>query len=226
MSIRLMSQAWELEDIKGNELLLLLALCDHANDEGTCYPSINRLSKKCRVGRRSVQRLMSGLIKRGIIKRQINEAKGGSNLYSIQINNGGDTEVTRDTKVTNDMEDIGGVTPQPPKPSMEPSNKEYIKEWFQKFTEMALANGLPKPRSLTPQREKQIALRIKEDQGEKDIITEIPLSDWLTGKTVSWSATLDWVLKKNNWNRILEGEFRNREEIIKNDHAKSWWRTT
>lgn len=221
-----MSQAWELEEIKGNELLLLLALCDHANDEGTCYPSINRLSKKCRVGRRSVQRLMSDLIKRGIIKRQINEAKGGSNLYTIQINHGGDRAVTRDLKDTSDTKDTGGVTPQPPKPSMEPSNKIYIKEWFDKFCKLMADNGLPKPRALTPQREKLISQRFKDDQGEKDILTEIPQSDWLMGKTVTWSVTLDWVLKKNNWNRILEGSFRNREEKLKNDHTKNWWATT
>ena len=84
-------------------------------------------------------------------------------------------------------------------------------------------NGLPKPRALTPQREKIISQRIKDDQGEKDILTEIPQSDWLMGKTVTWSVTLDWVLKKNNWNRILEGSFRNREEKLINDHTKNWW---
>lgn len=33
MSIKLLSKAWE-TDQKGNDLLVLLALCDFANDEG------------------------------------------------------------------------------------------------------------------------------------------------------------------------------------------------
>ncbi|WP_373885605.1 helix-turn-helix domain-containing protein [Snodgrassella alvi] len=33
-----MAKAWEL-DLSQGEKLVLLALCDHANDDGICYPS-------------------------------------------------------------------------------------------------------------------------------------------------------------------------------------------
>ena len=43
-----MSLVWELEHINTNELVLMLAIADHCNDEGVCYPSADRLRKKCK----------------------------------------------------------------------------------------------------------------------------------------------------------------------------------
>ena len=66
MSIKLMSQVWELE-LPHNEKLVLLALTDHANDNGFCYPSIARVAWKCDYDRRTVQRIVRRLQNRGIV---------------------------------------------------------------------------------------------------------------------------------------------------------------
>jgi hypothetical protein len=42
-----MSQVWELPHLTTGERLLLLAIADHCNDDGVCYPSAQRLRIKC-----------------------------------------------------------------------------------------------------------------------------------------------------------------------------------
>jgi hypothetical protein len=66
VSIKLMSQVWELE-LPHNEKLVLLALTDHANDNGFCYPSIARVAWKCDYDRRTIQRIIRRLQGRGIV---------------------------------------------------------------------------------------------------------------------------------------------------------------
>ena len=47
MSVSMMAEVWQLDCLRPSEKLLLLAIADHANDEGVCYPSADRLQKKC-----------------------------------------------------------------------------------------------------------------------------------------------------------------------------------
>lgn len=56
MSIKRMTAVWDESCHKGNDLLLLLSLADHANDEGYCWPSIETLAKKTRLSESTVIR--------------------------------------------------------------------------------------------------------------------------------------------------------------------------
>jgi hypothetical protein len=50
MSIKIMTEVWDSHGIENpTHLLLLLAIADHANDEGAAYPSVPNLMKKCRI---------------------------------------------------------------------------------------------------------------------------------------------------------------------------------
>jgi hypothetical protein len=60
MSIKIMSQVWEL-DLPHNVQSIFLALADHADDDGYCYPSVGRLAWKTGYGVRQVQRTLKGL---------------------------------------------------------------------------------------------------------------------------------------------------------------------
>ena len=68
MSVRLMGVVFEL-DVPGPEKLVLLAMADHARDDGTgCYPSIDTLARKTSQSRRGVQKIMRRLEQKGLIK--------------------------------------------------------------------------------------------------------------------------------------------------------------
>lgn len=88
MSIKLMSKAWEL-DLSQGEKLVLLALCDHANDDGVCYPSQAFLASKCSMSYRSVINQIKRLESCGILMSERRQKAGSrqSNSYTINLNN-------------------------------------------------------------------------------------------------------------------------------------------
>ena len=69
MSIRLMSQVWEDTRIGSQaELLVLLALADHARDDGLCWPSMRSIAGKARIEERSARRIIRRLIEKGFVE--------------------------------------------------------------------------------------------------------------------------------------------------------------
>lgn len=83
MSIKLMTAVWDREDLSSTQKLVLLSLADWANDDGLCWPSINRLAIKTSMAGRSVQRIIRDLESMGFIKRD--EVLGKGNKYWVLI---------------------------------------------------------------------------------------------------------------------------------------------
>nr|WP_101127829.1 helix-turn-helix domain-containing protein [Neisseria meningitidis] len=88
MSVKLMSAAWDM-DLPMGQKMLLLALCDHANDDGVCYPSQEKLAKKCSMGERTVISHIQWLERHGIVSRERrqNTQRRKSDLYQITLGN-------------------------------------------------------------------------------------------------------------------------------------------
>ena len=77
MSIRLMSYVFD-ADLPPSEKLVMLVLCDFANDQGErCHPSKNTVAEKSSLSKRQVQRVMKQLADRGLLALMDN-AKGGA----------------------------------------------------------------------------------------------------------------------------------------------------
>jgi Helix-turn-helix domain len=67
MSVHVSSWVWDYADAEGNELLILLALADYANDEGVCWPGMKAVSKRCRCSTRTVQRSIENAVDQGVL---------------------------------------------------------------------------------------------------------------------------------------------------------------
>lgn len=131
-----MSQVWELSQADGSARLLLLAIADHANDDGTgAWPSVSALAHKTHISERNVQRLCRVLVDLGELEVHYQAGPFGSNAYTVLIApvtgyvtpttgivTGGDnlSGVTPGAP-GGDTGRTGGVTPGAPKPSYEPS---------------------------------------------------------------------------------------------------------
>lgn len=93
MSVKVMSWVWEHSPYRGVQLLVHLALADHANDDGIAWPSVNRLADKARCDRRYVQRTIEQMktdgtveLKKGggVVKNHNGEPVYLSNVYQLR----------------------------------------------------------------------------------------------------------------------------------------------
>lgn len=97
MSIRLMTLAWELK-IPATPKIVLLALCDWANDEGICFPSVARVASRASLSPRQCKRVLHQLTDDRWV-HVVGNLTGGASSRRYQINvpalQTGDTSVTR-----------------------------------------------------------------------------------------------------------------------------------
>lgn len=67
MSVKLMAAVWERGPQDQRDLLMLLAIADHANDDGVCWPSVQLLANKSRCSRSTAYRTMKRLYEAGFL---------------------------------------------------------------------------------------------------------------------------------------------------------------
>ena len=83
MSIKIMTAIWDGETLGPSERLVLLSLADHADDHGTCYPSMGRLAKRTGMTVRGVQKLIRSLTEDGYLSVRIGAGINGVNVYRV-----------------------------------------------------------------------------------------------------------------------------------------------
>lgn len=78
-----MSWAFEQKDLTPSEKLVLLALADHANDDGRCWPGQEHLANKCCMLRENVNRILKSLEKKRLIISQRKRDETGRDIGKI-----------------------------------------------------------------------------------------------------------------------------------------------
>lgn len=89
---------WQHAPVSGNDLLLLLALADEANDDGCgCHPSIRRLAKKIRAHTDTVTTGVRRLEEVGelLVKRPERKGRGQFNRYVLVLGRNPDEVIHR-----------------------------------------------------------------------------------------------------------------------------------
>lgn len=86
MSIKVMSWAWSL-NVKSNLKLILLALADHADDMGRCWPGIEGIAEKCSMNRVTVCRNIKELLKLKLLFRHKRRQENGQQLTNVYVLN-------------------------------------------------------------------------------------------------------------------------------------------
>jgi hypothetical protein len=78
-----MAAVWDYSKSQGVSRLVLLALADHADHAGYCWPSVETVARKCRVSERTVQRAIAEAEAAGEITRALMQGRGYTNLYRL-----------------------------------------------------------------------------------------------------------------------------------------------
>lgn len=121
MSVKASTWAWE-QPINGNAKLVLLALADHANDEGDCWPGVKTISLKTGFSESTVRRLISRLVDEGYLSVSPyfdpDSGRQVSNFYSLNFDiregvnlTGGGCQFDRGEGVTRDRGEGVKLTP-------------------------------------------------------------------------------------------------------------------
>ena len=134
MSVRAMAWAWR-QQLSGPEKLVLMALADHADEDGICWPGNAHIARKCNLSQRSVQRHVKNLIDNGYMtsNRRFRDTGGQtSNRYALNVDgvticHGGGDSVS--------WGDDSGVTPRTIiEPSVESTTT--LPEWMEVLAEV------------------------------------------------------------------------------------------
>jgi hypothetical protein len=85
MSLDAMNAVWKHSEAKGNALLALLALADHADDEEyEAWPSLDHLAMKTRMGKRTVQDAVKHLLATNELTLVQRGTRGHTNVYRVE----------------------------------------------------------------------------------------------------------------------------------------------
>lgn len=105
-----MTRVWDETRFKSNELLVMLCLADHANDEGVCWPSYERIAGRARCSRRTAIRIVLALSNEGWIeikRRRTGPKENCSNVFRLNLENTGDKLAPVETPFDDEIPPMG-----------------------------------------------------------------------------------------------------------------------
>ncbi|TVP84047.1 MAG: helix-turn-helix domain-containing protein [Thioalkalivibrio sp.] len=95
MALRASAWAWSL-DLPTTPKLVLLALAEHADDKGVCWPSQERIARMCGLSVRHLRRVCSELATRGLIGIEHRPGAGNgrqTDLYRLSLGSTGQPDI-------------------------------------------------------------------------------------------------------------------------------------
>lgn len=103
MSVKVMSWVFEHSQSTLGDRLVLLAIADHANNEGTdAWPSIPTIAEKAKVDRATVHRAIKRLVDLGELEVRSGPGRGHRNAYTVVINKPSQSATLTTGKVASD----------------------------------------------------------------------------------------------------------------------------
>jgi hypothetical protein len=212
-----MTNVWERTDINPTQKLVLLALADWANDEGLCWPSIERLCQKSGLKRRSVQMAIHAMEEQQILQREEVVGKGCKYWILSPVQ-----EMHPRTKCTPPMQHMHPTSAlDAPNTSITHqlnANKDMssdddaltVDDVVEAWNELAERRSLPRVAKLTTGRRKQI----------QSLIREYSVDDWSTAMIAinnskflcgdnerGWKANFDFLLQPKSFVKLIEGAY-------------------
>lgn len=225
MSIKLMSCVFESQDLSPMEKLVMLAICDHANQDNYCWPSMDRLTQYTSLTRTSISRIIKKLEESGFLKKK--RRFGKSTIYTIVTGRVCYTELQSvSTQSYNQFPH--SVTTEPSMNHKKESSCEneddscFYERAIECWNSVANSIGLLKIKGLSYKRKKSLSARIK-DAGGIDCwcnqIKKIPSIRWMYDGSSrgGWKATFDFFLQETSFMKLIEGVYGGFVEEKKND---------
>lgn len=128
MSLKAMTWVWKQETKSSGERLVLLALADHAGEDGECWPHSGKIAEKCGLDRKTVQRHITALHERGLVTKVHRRKRSNGTLagwlYRLECSEGTPTpplEIEDPVEEDSKRGHAGGVLEGASMSSLEPT---------------------------------------------------------------------------------------------------------
>lgn len=220
MSHYMTALAMKQKGLKPAAKVVLYWIADHHHSEtGQCNPSIKRLAECCEMSRRSVENHIASLEADGLIEvQQQYRAQGGktSNSYTLRLSESD----AQNLRMGSAKSAHGVCAKSAHDRTLEDTNLGTEQEIspatvFEVYNEIAERAGWPKVQAASKQREKAAAQRMKECGGFeawREAMDRAAGSNFLSGKaTGTTPASFDWLNNRNNFTKLMEGNYDNRD---------------
>jgi hypothetical protein len=83
MSVKWIAEMWD-SDLKGPELLVAIAIADHADANGVCFPGYETIALKVKLKTRQVQALIKRLEQQNVLKVERHHGRGNFTVFKFQ----------------------------------------------------------------------------------------------------------------------------------------------
>ena len=206
MSVHISSNVWKSSFDTPLQKLILLAFADMANDEGYCWPSVRSIKERVGVADSTIRENVRALEAMGWLRRESRSTDRGqaSNGYWVSKTPPSATPSPLNHQGTSiEPQDSPGMDSDP-----EPFTPELIREaWNEE------CRSLPHIATITASRYKHAKARCGGNINYlREVFRRVEASDFVSGRSrgVSAWASFDWVVKPDNWAKIIEGRYDNR----------------
>jgi hypothetical protein len=200
MSIAVMSAVWRFGPQDQGELLVMLALADHSDDDGASYPSMARIGRKARMSERNARRIVRKLEVDGWLTVDVNAGPRGSNIYRITPDKLSARTDCPPDKSTADPGQNGRDTPDTAM-SAEPSRNHHSLEPSGALSAKASPRGSRLPEDWTPNEEQITYAQQKGMTDEQIERTAADFADYWIAKPGKDGQKADWDRTWQRWVR-------------------------
>lgn len=212
MSVKVMSWVWDCSRSRGAQRLVLLAIADHANDDGLdAFPSLARLARKTGMTERGVHKAIQALCLLGELQVTAGGGRGRSNRYRVvmldyeTLNDvpSSDGNPERDSRneilgtTFHERDSMNTATENPEPRSTEPSfNRPKKISSSKRSSPRTRGTRIPDDFAVTPEMRDWAKEHVPELAGQRE--TEKFINYW-RAKAGAGASKLDWVATWRNW---------------------------
>ncbi len=207
---------------------VLLAIANYADEEGICWPSQEQLAEDTELSRHSIMRAIDALEEMGLLSRERRHRKDGcrsSDLIMLDLSSTAQRSTEQrsteqrstELRSTQQQPKSHSATAEPIRETISSSKARASKPKgeetlaFEAYNDLAGELGLSKAQLLTDERRSKIRQRLNDCGGLTgwiDALGKIRGSPFLCGDNDrGWKASLDFLLKRTNFTRLLEGSY-------------------
>lgn len=125
MSLRHMIKAFECKIGSHVQKLVLIKLADNANDDGKCWPSLQRIANECEISKRTAINAIKALEEKGFLcvhRERTSADMNKVNLYTLTLGGGESNSLGGESPALGDGESHAPRTSHSLEPTNEPNN--------------------------------------------------------------------------------------------------------